>query len=149
MRYFDFTQATKEMLAKATTFEQQLSARTTVGREQFVRAVANAGLHLLGPEDSLDLGIHPDALVVGVATWSNPDMELLDATLKYLNSRKGVFIFDVDTRLSIEDLDKVIPHCPPPMKTPVVVEYVDGALTFNASGKDACARLRLLAHKAS
>jgi hypothetical protein len=75
-----------------------------------------------------------DKLVVGVAVWSLPDLELLDELDRYAEANPGVrvYVFDVD-RVG-GDFDRFVPGVGEILHPPVVGRWVGGVLTQSGSG---------------
>jgi hypothetical protein len=75
-------------------------------------------------------------LLIGVATWSGYDMNLLDLIEETQDNGVHVEVFDVDSVLSPDDLSRLIPGISF-LQTPFVGYWVDGKLIESASGFDA------------
>jgi len=113
------------------------AARTEVGRRLFPAAVARAGFTFLLPYD----GFHPEAgkhiLVIGAASWSDPDLLALDRLAINLSGRAiQVVIFDVDY-WQLDDIVRAFPGAWCFKSTPVVLQYDGGALNYTGEGHDA------------
>jgi hypothetical protein len=79
-------------------------------------------------------------ILLGVATWSGYDMQLLD-TLQEAMSRPGdypvVALFNAGILTSMDEFYKYIPGVPEVFHTPVVGIWRDGVLIERAEGYDA------------
>jgi hypothetical protein len=79
--------------------------------------------------------------LLGVAPYSRPDLELLDAISEALQqadrSEEKVQIFDISRCASMEDLNEFIPGIGRVYQTPVVGIWRDGVLLQKASGAQA------------
>jgi hypothetical protein len=73
-------------------------------------------------------------LVIGVATWSDPDLIALERLAKYLRGRNvKVVVFDVDDwRLS--EILKTFPGAHGFKTTPFVIQYRFGEISFTGEG---------------
>ena len=101
-------------------------------------------LNALDQQDELNLLQNPDALVIGVATYSNPDMNFLDSFSDFFRKRKHVFIFDIDDVRSEKDLQRKIPGGFLFTRTPVVGEYKQGLLRTFEQGSAAISHVDAL-----
>src|SRR5215467_7301148 len=97
MGFFDFSDAVDHAIWDAKDDVSRLSARTTVGRQEFPGAAAKAGFLLLAPGQGFSTGAHSHVLVIGAATWSDPDLAVLDKVAADSQHRDvKVVVFDVD-----------------------------------------------------
>jgi hypothetical protein len=86
-------------------------------------------------------------ILIGVATWSGYDMQLLDMLEEALSRAKDaplVEVFNAGILTSAEAFEDYIPGLPPPMQMPVVGVWQDGVLTERAEGyfaRDLVARM--------
>ena len=143
MNYFDFSEQVCEQLARTKNLEEELSARTTVGKREFPAAVKRAGLRFLGAEARAPVDSSPTALVIGIATWSDPDLEALERYVaRSHSSPDDVFVFDVDDAVGLAETARVLPQAPLYMWTPVVGVYDNSRLSQFFQGKEAIAFLR-------
>ena len=80
-------------------------------------------------------------MLVGIAPYSLPDLELLDAIKEALKQKPSceerVQVFDVLTCASMKDFDECIPGIGQVYQTPVVGVWEDGVLVQKASGAKA------------
>jgi len=80
-------------------------------------------------------------MLVGIAPYSLPDLELLDAIKEALKQKPSceerVQVFDVLTCASMKDFDERIPGIGQVYQTPVVGIWEDGVLVQKASGAKA------------
>jgi hypothetical protein len=92
---------------------------------------------LLAPGQGFSTSIHAHVLVVGVATWSDPDLTALDkVAADSLHRDVKVVVFDVDD-WSLSDILGTFPNVTPVRATPIVFQYRDSRLTFQGDGADA------------
>ena len=97
MSFFDFSDEVERAIWEAKNEASRLSARTTIGRIRFPNAVARAGFSLLKPRQSFLPSAHQYVLVIGVATWSDPDLAALEKLAKDSRNRDvEVMVFDID-----------------------------------------------------
>lgn len=77
-----------------------------------------------------------DKLVVGVAAWSQSDLELLESLDRYAGADPGVrvYVFDVDQESGA--FDRIIPGVGEVFQTPVVGRWVGGVLTEKGTGHE-------------
>src|SRR5215469_16994119 len=112
-------------------------ARTEVGRRLFPGAIERAGFWLLQPREEFrpDAGEH--VLVIGAASWSDPDLAALDRLAQQTrNQNVRVVVFDIDD-WQLKDIQGAFPGAPNPKATPLVLQYKRGALTYAGKGHDA------------
>lgn len=76
---------------------------------------------------------HGSRLLIGVATWSGYDMNLLDLIEEAPESGVRVEVLDVDAFTSVDDLSRLFPGTTF-LQTPFVGHWVDGELVETASG---------------
>jgi hypothetical protein len=83
---------------------------------------------------------HGIFVLLGVATWSGYDMQLLD-TLQEAMSRPGklpdVALFNAGILTSMDEFHQYVPGVPDVFHTPAVGVWRDGVLTERAEGYDA------------
>jgi hypothetical protein len=122
-------------------------ARTEVGRRLFPRAVERAGFSLLQPRAAFSLGGSAHVIVVGAASWSDPDLTALDRLAQDTRNRDvRVVVVDVDS-WPLEDILQAFPGAPSPKATPFVLQYKRGALTYAGDGHEAILWLKISAEK--
>lgn len=137
MNFFDFSAEVERAVAEAPDDMARWSARTDVGRRLFPSAVERAGFSLLQPQATFSPGVGEHVLVVGAASWSDPDLAALDRLAQHARNRDmHVVVFDVDY-WSLEDILRAFPGVPNPKATPFVLQYKRGALTFAGGGHEA------------
>jgi hypothetical protein len=73
-------------------------------------------------------------LLIGVATWSGYDLNLLDLIEEFADGPVRIDVFDVDTCLSPGELDRYIPNVDIGPQTPFAGLWRDGVLVEQASG---------------
>ncbi len=137
MSFFDFSAEVQRAVTEASDDTARWSARTEVGRRLFPGAVERAGFSLLQPRAALSPGASEHLLVVGAASWSDPDLAALDRLAQHTRNRDVyVVVFDVDY-WPPEDILRAFPGAPNPKATPFVVQYKRGALTYACDGHEA------------
>ena len=141
MRLFDFI---KEVIHKAkwAYWGHLVARRTEAARRAFPRFVAKAGWKLLTKGMHFDPTDVPHALVVGVALWSDPDLEGARALCERLRgSSISVFAFSFDDVVDVDEFAHFVPGAKPVIRTPVVAEFVKGVLVAVCEGRDALRRM--------
>jgi hypothetical protein len=136
MSFFDFSDEVAREIWEANDDVWRLCARTTIGRKRFPDAVTRAGFFLLIPGRPFSpSGNH--VLVIGVATWSDPDLIALEKLAIDSRGRDvKVLVFDIDD-WSLKDILGTFPGVVTIRATPVVAQYRDEVLTFQGDGPDA------------
>lgn len=90
-------------------------------------------MHLWSPGDPIvDSG---PRLLIGVATWSGYDLNLLDVIEESPAGSVHVDVFDVDAIRTTADLQLFIPGLHPEAATPFVGLWQDGKLSESSSGR--------------
>jgi hypothetical protein len=137
MTYFDFTDEIHRSLAEAKDEPTKWSVRTTVGRQLFPRAVELAGFRFLPEGSSLVPASFENVLVIGIATWSDPELRALEKLAPViLQSPAPVFVYDIDD-WSLERIQDVMPGATKMLGTPIVAQYTRGRLSYFGYGDDA------------
>jgi hypothetical protein len=137
MRFFDFSDAVERAVREAQDDVSRLCARTTIGRQRFPDAAAKAGFSMLAPGQLLSPSSDDHVLVVGIATWSDPDLAALDRlAVDSQNREVKVVVFDVDD-WSLSDILSTFTNVKQIHATPVVFQYRNSQLTFQGEGRDA------------
>lgn len=137
MSFFDFSGEVQQAVAEAPDEMARWCARTEVGHRLFPGAVERAGFWLLQPREAFRSDAKDQVLVVGAASWSDPDMAALDRLAQQTrNHYVRVVVFDVDD-WQLEDILRAFPGAPNPKATPFVLQYKRGALTYAGDGHDA------------
>lgn len=73
-------------------------------------------------------------LLIGVATWSGYDLNLLDLIEEAPASPVRVDVFDVDSCSDLSELQRHLPGLGSPTHTPFVGYWIDGKLVESATG---------------
>lgn len=138
MKYFDFESALIRRLETAANDPERWAARTTVGKEEFGPAAERAGFRLLVTADRLTVPKWGACLVVGVATWSDPDVAVLDSAVDRIRTRQiSTWVFDIDESRTVADLEAFMPEVRMrPTNTPIFAYYVDQQLQTFGQGQD-------------
>jgi len=142
MSYFDFSDDVERARYEAEDDASRLSARTTVHHARFPAAVKRAGFQLLSGDSSFIPGKHD--LVVGAAPWSDPDLAALEDLV--VHARSGyvrISVFDIDD-ISWSAMVRLFAGIRRFTRTPVVLKYRHGELTYFGEGHDAVLWLRQL-----
>lgn len=136
MRLFDFSGEVERAVWQANDEASILSARTEVGRKLFPGAAAQAGFSLLRVGEPFLVSPDEQVLVIGVATWSDPDLATLDRVAeRTLDKAARVVVFDIDD-WTLDEIVRVFPGVQQFKSTPLVLQYREGALTFCGDGRD-------------
>jgi len=137
LRFFDFSTEVERAVAQAENEMARWSARTEVGRRLFPSAVERAGFRLLRPREEFRPEAEEHVLVIGAASWSDPDLMALDSLAQQTRNRDlRAIVFDVDD-WQLEDIRSAFPGAPNPKATPFVLQYKRGSLTYAGDGHDA------------
>jgi len=140
MGFFDFSADVERAVHEAQDDPSRWSAKTAVHRAKFPAAVTRAGFRLLSRGGSFVPGTHE--LVIGVAPWSDPDLEALEELV--VHGRSGnvrISVFDIDD-LSFVEMFSLFPGIRGFFRTPVVLQYRHGEPTYFGEGQDAVLWLR-------
>lgn len=102
-------------------------------RELLPQLVARSRkLHLWAPgQPTSEVG---PRLLIGVATWSGYDLNLLDLIEESTHAPIRIDVFDIDGCQSLTDLEQFIPNVDIGPQTPFVGLWRDGTLVEQASG---------------
>ncbi|HEV3330372.1 MAG TPA: hypothetical protein VG096_05285 [Bryobacteraceae bacterium] len=137
MSFFDFSDEVGRATREAKDDVSRLSARTTIGRMRFPDSVARAGFSLLTPGRPFSPAAYDHVLVVGVATWSDPDLATLEKLAADSDGRDvKIVVFDLDD-WSLGDILGTFPGVAKFKATPVVLEYRGSDLALQSEGRDA------------
>jgi hypothetical protein len=137
MNFFDFSSEVERAVTEAEDETARLCARTDVGRRLFPSAVQRAGFSLLQQQEAFSPGTNEHVLVVGAASWSDPDLAALDRLARQTRNRDvRVVVLDVDD-WSLENILRTFPGAPNPKATPFVFQYKNGVLTYAGDGHQA------------
>jgi hypothetical protein len=102
----------------------------------FPSVVSATPLRLWQPGDPIETAGR--RLLLGVATWSVPDVTMLDELARALDSRPTglvVDVFNVAGVRSAADFERYVPGVGMVFHTPVVGLWIDGRLVAKASGQ--------------
>ena len=142
MPYFDFSEEVRRAVSEAIDLPSRLSAKTTVHRARFAGAAIRAGFELLCRGSRFRPG--KCDLVIGAAPWSDPDLAALEGlALIALSGRLRISVFDIDD-IPFPEMKAMLPGIRLFLRTPVVLQYRDGELTYFGQGHDAVLWLRQL-----
>jgi hypothetical protein len=142
MSFFDFSADVERAMREARDEASRLSAKTTVHRAQFPSAAWRAGFEFLSKGDKFEPEKHH--VVIGAATWSDPDLDALEIVARTAHSQAiRVSVFDIDD-LSFDEMLTEFPGIRRFKRTPVVLQYRGGKLTYFGEGPDAVLWLRQL-----
>lgn len=135
LNYFriSFDDELDELLEKASSIEDRLVARTIVGHKYLAPKVRSAGLQFLECHQSLSIERSAEMIVIGVASYSDPDIDVLNEFMTCLRLQ-CTFIFDIDCVRSHEDLTRFMPMAPLFIKNPVLATYKNGILSSFEQG---------------
>lgn len=133
MSFFDFSERVRRAQNQAPDEATRLSAKTTVHRAEFPKAVRRAGFEMLG--EGFAPGTHD--LIIGAAPWSDFDLEVLQRLVSAVRGRTvRVIVFDIDG-LSYAEMVRLLPGIRRFIQTPVVLQYRDAELTYLGEGRAA------------
>jgi hypothetical protein len=116
--------------AELSVVEQQCFAR-----REFPRIVASSHLDLWKPGDAI--ASTGRRILMGIASYSRPDLAMLDEIESVLAERASVFqvdIFDILDCSTMTDMQKYVPGIGDVYQTPVVGVWTDAKLSKYASG---------------
>jgi hypothetical protein len=135
--FLDFSAELQRAVTEAPDDTARWCARTEVGRRLFPGAVERAGFSLFQPRTAFFPGASEHMLVVGAASWSDPDLAALDRLAQHTrNPGVHVVVFDVDC-WPLEDILRAFPGAPNPKATPFVLQYKHGDLAYAGDGHEA------------
>jgi hypothetical protein len=101
---------------------------------EFPAALARGPLRVWSPDAASGTG---RCLVLGVATWSRYDLRLLDLISGRLSKRGtdcSVYVFDIDTVLAPDEMERRVPGQRVPHHSPVVGLWHDGRFVESECG---------------
>jgi len=98
-------------------------------------AVERAGFFLLQPQSAFSQGAGEHVLVVGAASWSNPDLAALDRLTPEIATCMLLCLMWATGHLKTSC--ERFPGAPNPKATPFVLQYKRGALTYAGDGHEA------------
>jgi hypothetical protein len=137
LTFFDFSGEVQRAIWAAPDEMSRWAARTEVGCRLFPDAVRRAGFSLLRPGEEFVPDTNEFTLIVGAASWSDPDLAALDRLAKSRTGRPSrVIVLDVDD-WSLDNLLRTFPGSPKPNGTPFVLRYEHGKLAFFGDKHDA------------
>jgi hypothetical protein len=137
VRYFDFSDDVERAVWEARDEITRLSARTETGRRLFPMAAARAGFTLTSVGQPFVPGANEHVLVIGIATWSDPDLAALDGLAQNTRERRiKVLVLDIDD-WKLDDILRTFPGAQRFRSTPLVLQYKGGVLAFSGEGHDA------------
>lgn len=146
MRLFDFTSSC--VFPPETDPSTFAEVRTARGREMFPAAVLKAGWRHMKRGDAFIPEEHGVAVVIGVATWSQPELDALELLVSASREvQRAITVFDVDEIESLDQFSKFLPNVKPKGKTPVVATYEAATLLRSFQGADALDWLHMLARE--
>jgi hypothetical protein len=107
--FFDFSAEVQRAVTEAPDDTTRWCVRTEIGRRLFPGAVERAGFFLLQPRAAFSPAASEHVLVVGAASWSDPDLVALDRVAQHTRNRNvHVVVFDVDC-WPLEDILRAFP----------------------------------------
>lgn len=140
MSFFDFSEDVAKARAQAEDLASQLSAKTTVHVAKFPAAVKRAGFNFLSKGSSFVPGVYD--LVIGAAPWSDPDLAVLEDVAAHARAATPrISVFSVDD-IGFSEMVSLLPGLRMFGRTPVVLQYRNGILTYFGDGHDAVLWLR-------
>ena len=120
----------------------ELNANLLPGQQQqraaqeFPSVVQNSHMEIWRPEEELPArGAH---IWIGIASYSIPDLEMLDAIEAKLSreptQNETIHLFDLSSLTDIGDFEKYLPGIGKVYQTPVIGIWEDGVMKEKASG---------------
>ena len=109
-------------------------------RSEFRTRIQQLGLVALREHDGApcELSGCERAIVLGVATWSSPDLEALDTLVAEVKGL-ALLVFDLDACRDAARLQALMPGCSLPLQSPVLATYSRGELLISLEGERATA----------
>jgi len=134
MKLFGFEDETKRE-KKFLNRGAKCSSYKSIDAPEFIAGINTAGFLLLRRGESLDLENFPNALSIGIAVWSQADLEVLELLAeRFEKLQKQIFVFSVDDFDKERCLQDFMPNVPPPTRTPIIAEYESGKLVTHIEG---------------
>lgn len=130
------------MLEVASKQGASIAERNEIINQAFPEAVHRAGWRLLIRENATEFSIAEHAIVIGIAVWSNLDLQGLDTLRERWSGQVPIFVFSLDEFGASDGIKVFIPGVPLPMRTPVMVEYRNGEAIKSAEGATALAWMK-------
>lgn len=103
-----------------------------LAREQFPSVAATTHMSMWSPGESFPT--NGNRILIGVATYSLYDLDLLDALDSQLLGNDAVQLFEVSSCSTMDDFEKFIPGIGKVFQTPVIGFWKDGELIYHAQG---------------
>ena len=103
-----------------------------LAREQFPSVVASSRMSMWSPGEPFPS--KGNRLLIGVATYSRYDMDLLDALDSQGWENDVIQLFELSVFSSMDEFEKFIPSLDKVLQTPVIGFWEDGQLTYRAQG---------------
>jgi hypothetical protein len=127
-RLFTFREAVAERLRGVVPVEERIRSRNELLRDLFEKDVCAAGWQRLRPGERFLPVEGRRSVVVGSVVWSDKDLEILAKLAEEARDDTDIYIFNLDDVHSEDDLRSFMPGASLPTTTPVVAEYLEGAL---------------------
>lgn len=133
--FMDLTDVGKNQAPK----EQQ-----EIARQKFPALVRSSSSLTLYEGDLCSL----DCMIIGVATYSNDDMKLLDGIEEKQLLKNGekinIYVYDVTNAKNMDDINSVFKGIGNVYQTPILARYKESQCQFSASGFEARTKLEEL-----
>jgi hypothetical protein len=134
-RLFAFNDEVAAEVRNVPEITERSRMRNELIRDRFEKDITAAGWHRLRKGDVFVPIQGKRSVVVGSVVWSMDDLDILaKLASKQARADTDIHIFNLDDVQSEDDLRRFMPGVPLPTKTPVVAEYVGGALQRFADG---------------
>ena len=105
--------------------------------ERYLDAISNTDWQVLKRGDCFDPTMTNEAVVLGVAVWSHPDIEGLETLRRSsILVKLRICVFSVDD-LTFGGIALFMPGIRPFSQTPIIAKYIDGKLVQTLEGRAA------------
>ena len=100
--------------------------------ELFPATVATTRMSMWAPGESFPT--EGNRLLIGIATYSHYDLDLLDALDSQFRGDDTIQLFEVSSCSTMDDFEKFVPGIAKVLQTPVIGFWEDGQLAYHAQG---------------
>ncbi len=99
--------------------------------------LASLGWNRLRPGTTFDVESRSRVIIIGVASWSHNDLDVLEALRQADLRSPDIVVFDIDEFPNAEAIAEVLPGALIPSQSPVIAEYRNGKLVGQVEGRAA------------